>query len=412
MKTIPSRHPRILVFSSLFPSAVSPNSGIFIKERLFRLGERCPLVVVSPQAWSPVDWLIRKFRSSFRLQPARFEQMGDVAIYRPRYFSFPGLFKSWDGWLMALGTRKVFAQIVENFQPDLIDAHFLFPDGNAAWRLSRISSKPLVVSVRGSKDTRLLGHQAIEKQMRSVLQGARRVICVSASLRNEVALALGARTEHCQVVGNGVDLEKFSPIDKDVARDRLGIGRDAKVLIGVGNLIELKGFHRIIPLLVELRKIHPTLIYLIVGGASSQGDNSATLKSLIEKFELETVVRLCGRVSAEQLKYYYSASDVFALATSYEGWANVFLEAMACGLPVITTRVGGNSEVVVSDELGMLVEYFDPQAYSKALDFALKKKWNRAALQTYAQQNSWASRIEVLERLYNDVLSEKVFEES
>jgi teichuronic acid biosynthesis glycosyltransferase TuaC len=375
---------------------------------MFRLGERLPIVVISPQAWSPFDWLIRRFRKSFRLQPPFYEQMGGVDIYRPRYLSVPGIFKSWDGWLMARGSKKSFENAINDFKPTVIDAHFLFPDGNAAHRLAEKFAKPLVVSVRGSKDRRLVDEPAIATQMSRVLRGAARVVCVSTALREEVALKLGARKDRCHVVGNGVDLGKFCPIDKLDARRNLGIAADAKVLIGVGNLIELKGFHRIIPLLGRLREEYPSLVYLIVGGPASQGDVTPELKALIAKHRLEEVVRLCGRLTVDRLLVHYSASDVFTLATSYEGWANVFLEAMACGLPVVTTKVGGNSEVVVSEEYGTLVEFFDAKKFCLALQEALSKDWDRVAIINYAHANSWEDRIDVLEKLYKDVVAEQV----
>ena len=76
------------------------------------------------------------------------------------------------------------------------------------------------------------------------------------------------------------------------------------------------------------------------------------LRALAESHGVRGAVRLCGRQSPEELQWFYGAADVFALATSHEGWANVFLEAMACGLPVVTTRVGGNAEVVAEPRAG------------------------------------------------------------
>ena len=103
-----------------------------------------------------------------------------------------------------------------------------------------------------------------------------------------------------------------------------------------------------------------------------------------------------GAYPSEQLKQPLSAADVFVLATANEGWANVFLEAMACGLPVITTDVGGNKEVVNSPELGMVVPFGDSEALLSALILALEKAWQASEIIGYAQQNSWDTRVSVL----------------
>jgi glycosyltransferase involved in cell wall biosynthesis len=102
----------------------------------------------------------------------------------------------------------------------------------------------------------------------------------------------------------------------------------------------------------------------------------------------------------------YGAADVFVLATAYEGWANVLLEAMACGLPVVTTRVGGNEEVVSSAALGELVEYWDAEAFAAAIERALLRDWDRETIIAYARSNSWDRRIDLLEREFRSLLAE------
>ena len=126
----------------------------------------------------------------------------------------------------------------------------------------------------------------------------------------------------------------------------LELPSDAPVLVSVGALVERKGFHRVMECLPILRSRHPGLRYLIVGGASPEGDWSAVLRRRAQELGLQDCVVFLGPLAPERLKVPLSAADVFVLATRNEGWANVFLEAMACGLPVVTTDVGGNAEVV------------------------------------------------------------------
>lgn len=386
---------RILVFSSLFPSDVAPTAGVFIRERMFRVARKVPLVVVAPQPWSPLDGLARLFRSTFRPQAKRHETMDGIEVYRPRYVSIPRYFKTLDGWLMALGARATMRKLMAEFKPTLIDAHFLYPDGYAAVRLAREAGLPCVVTLRGSKDEWLLGTSR-EPLLKQTVAGADRLIAVSEALKSNVAVHLGRTPDDVAVIGNGVDLSKFHLVDREQARTKLGIPVDAKVMISVGGLTENKGFHRVIDLLPALRKRIPGLIYLIVGGGTTRGDMRSRLEEQARALKVNDIVRFCGPQPHDALKDYYSAADIFVLATAFEGWANVFLEAMACRLPVVTTRVGGNPEVVSRADLGTLVPYWEPAAFEQAVVEAFERPWNREAIEAYARENSWEARIDKL----------------
>jgi glycosyltransferase involved in cell wall biosynthesis len=394
----------VIVYSSLFPSAVNPSAGLFIRERMFRVARRMPLVVVAPQAWSPLDGLVRLFRPGFRRLAPFFERMDGVEVHRPRFLSVPGVLKRLDGWLMARSTYGTVARIHRGFGATLIDAHFGYPDGYAATWIGRRLGLPVTITLRGSKDRQLLGTSR-EAGLRRALAGAAALISVSRSLVEQVGGPLGQPADRFRLVGNGVDLARFAPEDRAEARRRLGIPPDAPVIVGVGNLIELKGFHRVVPLLPWLRRRHPGLVYLVVGGATASGDMSGRIRALAREHGVEDCVRLCGRQPPDELRWFYSAADAFALATEYEGWANVFLEAMACGLPVVTTRVGGNPEVVREPDTGILVDYWDPDAFRDALDRALSAPWDREAIRRYARENDWERRVDQVEAVFAEVVA-------
>ncbi len=386
---------RIVVFSSLFPNAAAPNAGSFIRERMFRVARRVPVVVVAPMAWSPLDWLVRRFRPGFRPPAARYETMDGIDVFRPRYLSLPGILKGADGASMALGSYRTVRRLQEGFRPTLIDAHFVYPDGYAATRIGRRLRLPVAISIRGSKDQSLVG-TGRETTLRRALAAAQGLIAVSEQLVQDVAVPLGVPAGRVVVIGNGVDTNRFRARDKAIARRRLGLGETDRVLVGVGNRIPLKGFQRVIPLLVELRQEFPGLKYLVVGGPGQQADYLPALQRLAEDHGVADMVRFCGPQPPNELAWHYAAADVFVLATAYEGWANVLLEAMACGLPVVTTRVGGNPQVVASPDCGILVDYWDPKAFSRAIGEALRRPWDRAAIRTWAKANDWEARIDRL----------------
>jgi glycosyltransferase involved in cell wall biosynthesis len=240
-------------------------------------------------------------------------------------------------------------------------------------------------------------------KLREVFRDAARVITVSDSLRR-LAVTLGLAEERGQVVGNGVDADRFVPVPRQAARARYHLPTNAKVLITVGGLVERKGFHRVIACLPELLKSHPDLHYLVVGGPCPEGDMSQALKAQVASLGLEERVHFLGPVQPDELNWPLSAADVFVLSTRNEGWANVILEAMACGLPVVASDVGGNSEVVCRPELGEIVPFDDHAALIGALDRALAKAWDASTLRAYAEENSWDNRVEGLVHIFLSTL--------
>ncbi len=390
---------RLLVFSSLFPSSVRPQAGLFIRERMFRVAKRLPLAVVSPQPWFPGQSWIRWFRPHFRPLPASGEFQDGIWVYYPRFFSVPGCFKGLDGRFMAESCLRLLAKLKREPGFGLIDAHFAYPDGYAAVQLGRRFGVPVTITLRGT-EVPLARDPVRRRRILEALAGAAWVFSVSESLKQHV-VALGACSDKIEVVGNGVDVGKFYPLPKEQARAQLNLPKTAKVLISVGALVPRKGQQRVIELLPRLLRRYPNLTYLIVGGASPEGDMRQALHSQAARLGVKEHVRFLGPMAPEQLKLPLSAADVFVLATANEGWANVFLEAMACGLPVVTTDVGGNREVVCREELGTIVPLGDPEALEAALDQAFERNWDRQAIIAYAQENSWNKRIDrLVERFY------------
>ncbi len=392
--------PSLIVFSSLFPSSVQPAAGLFIRERMFRVGRQLPLVVVSPRPWFPGQGLIRLFRPHYRPMPARLETQSGFEVHFPRFLAIPGLFRGLDSLFMALGSYFTLRRLRARGH-NLIDAHFAYPDGHAATKLGRWLGLPVTVTLRGTEMPQSR-NPALVPKLKEVFRDADRIITVSDSLRR-LALSLGLAEERGQVVGNGVDADKFAPVSRQEARARYRLAENAKVLVTVGGLVERKGFHRVIACLPELLKSHADLHYLVVGGPCPEGDMSQALKDQATALGLGDRVHFLGAIPPEGLKWPLSAADVFVLSTRNEGWANVILEAMACGLPVVASDVGGNAEVVCRPELGEIVPFDDQAALTEALDRALARAWNDNAILAYARDNHWDKRVEDLTALFHRV---------
>ncbi|MGA7799194.1 MAG: glycosyltransferase [Gammaproteobacteria bacterium] len=392
---------KLVVFSSLFPHPGQPNAGLFVRERMFRVGDGTSLVVVAPVPWFPLQALIRTWRPHFRPPAPALEVQHGVRVFHPRFLSVPGRLKWLDGLFMALGALSLMRRLRKEFDYRVIDSHFAYPDGYAATLLGSWLNVPVTITVRGT-EVPLARTRLRRRLMQTALRRASHVFAVARALA-EHAKALGAAPDEVTVVPNGIDMGKFRRMDRTVARRELELDQDAPVLVSVGGLSERKGFHRVIALLPELRRRFPGLVYLVVGGACPEGDWRPRLEAMAAELNVGAAVRFLGPMAPERLRVPLSAADVFVLATRNEGWANVFLEAMACGLPVVTTDVGGNREVVAEGGLGTIVPFGEVEALKAALEQALTRDWDRDRIVRYAEENAWDTRIPILRERFAEL---------
>ncbi|MBF0296011.1 MAG: glycosyltransferase family 4 protein [Magnetococcales bacterium] len=372
---------RVLTFTTLFPDPARPTHGIFVGERLRHLlrSGAVEARVVAPVPWFPIAHpRLNPYVLQGR-QVARREEFAGVEVLHPRYFLIPKLGMSTAPWFLARAALPVLTALLrEGFDFDLIDAHYFYPDGVAAEWLGRRLQKPVVITARGT-DLNLIPRHYLPRRM--IAQAAHRaagLITVSAALR-EVLVGMGIAEQRVRVVGNGVDLEKFAPVDRQEARARLGMTRFT--LLSVGYLIDRKGHDVIIRALPNL----PEVDLWIVG----EGHRRRKLQELAEALGVAGRVRLVGEVAQARLRDYYGAADLLVLASDREGLANVLLEAMACGTRVAATRVWGAPEAVTAPEAGMLMDARTPEAIVAAVAQMRNRPPDPGATRRYAERFSW-----------------------
>jgi teichuronic acid biosynthesis glycosyltransferase TuaC len=179
------RRPALLVWSSLFPSPAQPQAGIFVRERMFRVAAELPITVLAPQPWFPLQGLIRLRRPHFRPAAPPYERQLGVEVYRPRYFSVPGV----DGWFMALAALHTARRLKQAGRLDVIDAHFGYPDGYAAARVAAWLHVPFTVTLRGT-EARHSRDPKLRRRLRYALVRAARIFAVAESLR-QTAIGIG-----------------------------------------------------------------------------------------------------------------------------------------------------------------------------------------------------------------------------
>jgi glycosyltransferase involved in cell wall biosynthesis len=335
--------------------------------------------------------LVPRFRARLRIPQQQIHGEGDVTIDAryPRFLSVPGVIKPLDGFTLAASLRRLCRRLEpERFRPNVIDAHLAFPDGFAAVLLGALTDTPVTITVRGH-DLNFMRQFPVRWAMtKFALRRAQRVIGVCQALV-DAAVEAGAEPGRSLTVSNGVDTDLFHPTDREEARRRLGLPLDRPVVVSVGAIIERKGFHVLIDAVARIPKERRPLL-AIVGGPGEEPDYRGKVDALVERLDLRDDVHFAGAVENHELRPWYNAANLSALASSREGWANVLLESMACGVPVVATDVWGTPECICRPEYGTLVPERTGEAFAHALDEALHERtWDADALVRYARENTW-----------------------
>jgi teichuronic acid biosynthesis glycosyltransferase TuaC len=372
---------RLLTFSTLFPNQAQPNHGIFVENRLRHLlatGEATARVL-APVPFFPSGAAIFGAWGRYARAP-REEVRHGIRIHHPRYPVIPRVGMAVAPVLLARASLRALRRLMaDGLVFDLIDAHYLYPDGVAAVRLGAALGVPVVITARGSDVTQLPDHPGPRRQIEDAIGRAAALIAVSAALAERL-VALGAPPAQVTVLRNGVDTAVFRPpADRAAARAALGITRPA--LLSVGGLIPRKGHHLTIAAMAEL----PEFELLIVG----EGPERTRLDAQINALGLAGRVRLLGPLPHTELPACYGAADAMVLASSREGWANVLLESMACGTPVVASNIPGNPEVVRAPEAGLIMAQNTPQGIAQAVRALFTAPPDRAATRAYAERFGW-----------------------
>jgi len=393
-----SRPVKTLVVSTLYPSAARPVHGIFVETRLRELlkSGKVESQVIAPVPWFPLKNPRFGEYARYACTPEE-ETYNGIRVSHPRYFLPPAIGMNLAPYTLALSILTKAREIQRSgFDFDLIDAHYYYPDGVAAGMVARKLNKPYVVTARGTDLNLIPEYPRPRRLILETAHYAAGSIGVCKALMDRLA-ELGADATKLHVMRNGVDLERFHPIDRSEARERLKFG-DERILLSVGHLVERKGHNLAIEALASL----PKDLILVIAGT---GPDLAPLRELAEAKNLSNRVRFVGQVPNEQLKYWYSAADALVLFSSREGWANVLLESMACGTPVIATNIWGTPEVVSTANAGRLMSDRSPEAFVDAYSSLFSSIPDRKAVRKHAERFSWDETSEAQVELFRKITS-------
>ena len=380
----------VLLYSCEFPTPSDPSSSVFTYHIANELSQLCDIHIASAIPWFPnISYL--KFNSHW----SAISEVPSTAVLKGlnvdyvRYPLIPKLSTYIHPLLKALGSYRRVRSLHQQKNFDVINAHWMHPDGVAAILLGKWLNLPVVLTAMGCDINLYSQDPILVKQLRWAIKNATRVTAKSQALVKEMQALCPHDHEKISNIPNGVDASafNFANVQKDKIREQLGLHQDETYLLYVGRLSHEKGLDVLIEALASLKYQQKLNCRVLLGGA---GELKESLMQQVDHHQLQANVEFLGKLSHQQVAEYMASSDGFCLASRREGLPNVILEAMAAGLPVVASRVGGVPELI-DEKSGIMVSPEDPQALAKGIDELLNSSWDEKCIADNVRQRSWQS---------------------
>jgi len=400
---------RVLVISSMYPKNIDPTAGIFVQNQIEHFTNvDCRVNVISPLPYSPrILWVRAKWKEYG--QVPKYDVIDGISVYYPRYIRLPGTwFHSISCYAMYYGIGRVLGSVIKEFKPHILHAYTATPGGYVGLMAKKKYDIPLVCSLEGSDI------DIYPKYDRHTYNLIKRVICeadqittVSSALK-AVAEAIAKPEKEIQVVYNGCNLETFT-YNKEAGlqiRKNLGISSEERVIIFVGHLLRDKGVFELADAFIQLNSKHSDLHLVFVG----EGPEYQALNEIIFSNGLDNKIHLVGRKLHSEIPRWLSAADMLVLPSYHEGLPNVVLEAMACSLPVVATKVGGIPEAINKDN-GILVDRKDVSSLVRGIGELLKderrcREMGERGREIVEEKFTWKNSAIKLRRIYEKLIGQ------
>lgn len=370
---------RVLTLSSLFPDATRPNFGVFVERQAQGLAARegVTVTVIAPVGLPPPPFSLHPHYRALARLPERQTWRG-LDVHRPRFTVLPGT----GGRLHVAALARALRRATRDLDFDVIDASFFFPDGPAAVMLAQARGVPVSIKARGADIHHWGRAPGPAAQIVRAGAAADGLLAVSAAMADDmVALGLPRPMVH----HTGVDLARFVPMPRAAGKAMLGVA--GPLVVSVGALIPRKRHDVVIDAVAALPGVH-----LRIAG---EGPERAALAARIARSGAADRIRLLGAVAHADLPAIVAAGDVMALASESEGLANAWVEALACGTPIVIAEAGGAREVVTGPDAGRIAGR-TPAAFAEAIVGLLAAPPERMTTRRHAERFTWTVNAEAL----------------
>jgi glycosyltransferase involved in cell wall biosynthesis len=375
---------RVLAITNLFPNAREPNRGVFNLQQFEALKRHGDIRVISPIPWQPWIYGLR------RPVPEEALWSGIPASY-PLFFFTPRAARAAYAVCMYASIRSRVMRMAREYHPDVILGTWAYPDVVAAAALARQLQIQWVAKVHGSDINVCASAPSVQAQIRWAMRQASRVFAVSHALKQRL-VEIGVPAETIHVQHNGVNVERFQIQDKPAARQALDLPAERRIVVYVGNLKASKGTVDLVEAARLLAAGGDDMPLIVLVG---DGPARPILADTVDRHALARHVRLVGARPHQEIPQWIAAADALCLPSHQEGCPNVVLEALACGRPVVASRVGAVPELL-DEHCGCLVTPREPAELAAALRAAVSRDWDAGALRERVLSLSWTENARIL----------------
>jgi glycosyltransferase involved in cell wall biosynthesis len=371
----------VLTVTTFFPNSGDPHRTVFLHHLVRAMKQRCELTMVAPMRWHA------------HCQVPRREEVRGITVQHPRFPAIPKLF-----FLSGLGFFVGIFSTLRRFRREhpqgLVHVHCAYPDAVGVALAAKLLGLPYVVTAHGSDINVHTRRPSLAPQIRWALKGARGIVAVSRALAERIRTVVPQDLPPIECIPcAGFDPAIFVACDCGPARQSLGVAQSSRVVAFVGSLLPIKNVDVLIDAwrqAIAQGQLRSTDCLVLIG----DGSERAGLERAVRQAGLAAQVRFTGALPQSDVALWLSAADVLCLPSQNEGMPNVIVEALAMGLPVVASRVGGIPELVQDGVNGYLVPARDVAALSEALSAALAKVWCPTQLRESVNHLTWRSLAE------------------
>ncbi len=385
---------KVLLLSHMYPNPARPTDGIFVDELAKALSSSCSIKVVSPIPIFPFLSLTWKYKNYNKI-PYKLKKRG-LHIYYPRFVFIPRFFKFTDWFFYLICIYPFFRKLKKTF--DVIFVHWGYPDGLVAYIIGKLLRKKVVLLVHGNESLCFFESSLRKLLVKSYLNKIDHIISVSTDLKNKMVRFYSVSEEKISVVPNGINPRLFVPETRENARAKLRIPQEGKILLSIARLSFEKRLDNLIKAFSFSKKVLHEDIKLYILGDGPEGKK---LERLVKEKSLVDYIEFVGNVPHELVPTWLSAADIFCLSSDREGCPVSVIEAMACGRPVIATRVGGIPDLMPGSDFGLLVPAGDVEKLAEAIKLSLVNEWDEKKIIYHGRSYTWIKTAEKVYKIFS-----------
>ncbi len=396
---------RLLIITSSLPTRFNPLAAPWLVNQLRELKKYCEVKVLFPYPYVPKIKFLNPYYKFSTIKEK--DKMEDIEIYRPKYFMFPrvlfvprflNFFLSVEAFISFFASKKTIDKIIKDWNPDIINIHGLFGEGLIGIWIKNKYHKPVLSTIHGEEMTKYAQKKISRILIKYALRNADAINSQSSFLKN-IVINLDIKNKKFYLIPMGANIAKFKPRNVSSVRKLLGLPNDKKIILFVGHLIVRKSPEYLIKSIKHITKRRDDILCCLVGEGPMKND----LTKLISDLGVDRYVKLLGPKANKEVALYLNACDVLVLPSLNEGLPVILCEALACGKPVVASKVAAIPELI-NEDVGYLSMPRNDIDLADKISRALNKKWDVAKIIKRSKMVSAPNSAKKLVEAYKDII--------